>query len=110
MSKIPSANTFDEHNFWVAKVLEIRAMDSQHVYLRVFWLYWPSELPGGRKPYHGKFELIASSAMEIIDASTVEGKALVEHWPEEDNENPITGLYWRQTFNAQKLTLSVSMT
>ena len=48
MTKIPTASAFDEHNFWVAKVLEIRALDSQHVYLRVFWLYWPSELPGGR--------------------------------------------------------------
>ena len=47
--------------------------------------------------------------MEVIDASTVEGKAQVEYWPEEDNENPITGLYWRQTFDAQKMRLSVSM-
>lgn len=57
---------------WVARILEIRALDEQHVYARVFWMYWPDELPagthlggktlrGGRQPYHGKHELIASN-------------------------------------------------
>lgn len=30
---------YDRANLWVAKVLEVRAKDDQHVYLRLFWLY-----------------------------------------------------------------------
>lgn len=56
---------------WVARILEIRASDEHHVYARVFWMYWPDELPSGthygkrqvqaRQPYHGSSELIASN-------------------------------------------------
>ena len=56
---------------WVARILEIRAIDEHHVYARVYWMYWPDELPSGtqdgkkyvqgRQPYHGRNELIASN-------------------------------------------------
>jgi hypothetical protein len=56
---------------WVARILEIRASDEHHVYARVYWMYWPHELPQGthdgkktvqgRQPYHGMNELIASN-------------------------------------------------
>ena len=56
---------------WVARILEIRASDEHHVYARVYWMYWPDELPQGtydgkkavhgRQPYHGLNELIASN-------------------------------------------------
>jgi hypothetical protein len=56
---------------WVARILEIRASDEHHVYARVYWMYWPDELPngtsngkkmvGGRQAYHGANELIASN-------------------------------------------------
>lgn len=55
----------------MALILEIRALDQKHVFARVFWMYWPEELPAdtmdGRKriqgwqPYHGRDELIASN-------------------------------------------------
>lgn len=56
---------------WVARILEIRALDSRNVFVRVFWMYWPDELPAGtvdggksvkgRQSYHGEDELIASN-------------------------------------------------
>lgn len=56
---------------WVARILEIRASDEHHVYARVYWMYWPDELPPGtqdgkkmirgRQPYHGANELVASN-------------------------------------------------
>lgn len=59
---------------WVARILEIRASDEHHVYARVYWMYWPDELPvgttdgrkpvSGRQPYHGQNELIASNHSE----------------------------------------------
>lgn len=83
---------------WVAQVLEIRAADSYHVYLRLFWMYWPDELPGGRETYHGPYELIASNHMEIVDAMTVADKADVLHM-EDDSSTPTCDLYWRQTLD-----------
>lgn len=64
----PRRRTEDE---WVARILEIRASDEHHVYARVYWMYWPEDLPSGttddrkwvqgRQPYHGTHELIASN-------------------------------------------------
>lgn len=59
------------NDYWVARILEVRAADEHHVYARVFWMYSPDELPAntldgrkavaGRQPYHGANELIASN-------------------------------------------------
>ena len=91
----------------MARVLEIRAIDEAHVYLRVYWLYWPEELPGGRKHYHGEKELVASNHMEIVDAMTVSGRANVKHWLELDDEEELPDLFWRQKFDFPKQQLMV---
>lgn len=96
------------HDFWVAKVLEIRALDAQHVYVRVVWYYWPDELPDGRRYYHGKNELVASNHMEVIDAMTVTGRAHVQHWQENDEEEEVSGFFWRQKYHMLLRQLSVS--
>lgn len=67
-------------------MLEVRALDSEHVYLRVSWLNRPEDLDLGRKPYHGKNELIPSNQMDIIDAMATNGLLKVYHWDEEDDE------------------------
>lgn len=56
---------------WVAYILEIRASDPDHVYVRIYWMYRPDDLPRGtndgmrviqgRQSYHGMDELIASN-------------------------------------------------
>lgn len=84
---------------WVAKILEIRARDEVNVFIRVYWMYRPEDLPGGRRQYHARNELIASNAMDIINAQTVNGKAFVLHWIEEDDKSEILDparLFWRQ--------------
>lgn len=90
---------------WVALVLEARASDALHVFLRVYWMYKPEELPDGRRPYHGGKELIASNHMDIIDAASVDDKASVIHW-REDNDNVETldphQYFWRQTFDINR--------
>jgi hypothetical protein len=106
--------TSDSIQHWLAKVLEVRAGDSSHVYLRVFWAYRPEDLPGGRQPYHGSSELIVSNHCDIIDACTVESAATVVHW--DDDPDKMTSLasdqlFWRQSFDVnkpQKQRLSVS--
>lgn len=96
----------DHRLFWVCQVLEIRAVDPQHVYIRVFWLYWPDELPGGRGKHHGKHELLMSNHMEIVDAMTVAGRVNMSRWDERQDDDEgesggrtLGGLYWRQWYN-----------
>ncbi|KAF2869457.1 hypothetical protein BDV95DRAFT_609002 [Massariosphaeria phaeospora] len=88
---------------WVGCVLDIRAGNPNHVYLRVYWMYRPEDLPGGRQPYHAETELIASNDMAIIDALSVEDVARVIHWlPEEDQSDKEPEgeiLFWRQTLD-----------
>ncbi|KAF1946362.1 hypothetical protein EJ02DRAFT_430956 [Clathrospora elynae] len=90
---------------WIAKVLEVRAGDASHVYLRVFWAYRPEDLPDGRQPYHGACELVVSNHMDIIEALTVNGVADVEFWDEDaDVFTPPAAeqLFWRQSFDINK--------
>ncbi|KAF2281295.1 uncharacterized protein EI97DRAFT_454500 [Westerdykella ornata] len=86
---------------WIGKVLEIRAGDASHVYVRIYWMYRPEDLPGGRKPYHGTNELIASNDMAVIEAQTIECSVDVYHWEDNANNNfdPEKELYWRQTLD-----------
>ena len=93
----------------MARVLEVRASDQQHVYLRVFWLYWPDELPRGRLPYHGRNEVLMSNHMDIVDAMTVSGAADIGQWHEKDEDEDLPSLFFRQFYNVtQKNYLSVS--
>ena len=74
---------------WKAKVLEVRALDSEHVYVRVAWLNRPDDLKDGRQPHQGKFELIPTNQMDIIDAMTVNGPCDVVQWDEKDDDSPV---------------------
>jgi hypothetical protein len=104
--------TPDSIQHWLAKVLEIRAGDPLHVYLRVFWFYRPEDLPGGRQPHHGSSELIVSNHADVIDACTIQSAADVVHW--DDDPDYVTSLaadqlFWRQSFDInKKQPLSVS--
>ncbi|KAK4227485.1 hypothetical protein QBC38DRAFT_364020 [Podospora fimiseda] len=101
---------------WVARILEIRASDEHHVYARIFWMYWPDELPQGthdgkrqiqsRQPYHGMNELIASNHMDIINVVSVTSQATVKQWYEENDEEIQNALYWRQAFDLRTYELS----
>ncbi|KAK4157833.1 hypothetical protein C8A00DRAFT_39842 [Chaetomidium leptoderma] len=101
---------------WVARILEIRASDEHHVYARVYWMYWPDELPQGthdgkktiqsRQPYHGMNELIASNHMDIINVVSVTSQAQVKQWYEENDEEIQHALYWRQAFDVRTYELS----
>ncbi|KAK1755075.1 hypothetical protein QBC47DRAFT_208541 [Echria macrotheca] len=101
---------------WVARILEIRASDEHHVYARVYWMYWPDELPQGthdgkkivhgRQPYHGTNELIASNHMDIINVVSVTSQAQVKQWYEENDDEIQQALYWRQAFDVRTYELS----
>ncbi|KAK4105381.1 hypothetical protein N658DRAFT_416262 [Parathielavia hyrcaniae] len=101
---------------WVARILEIRASDEHHVYARVYWMYWPDELPQGthdgkkviqgRQPYHGLNELVASNHMDIINVVSVTSQAQVKQWYEENDEEIQNALYWRQAFDVRTYELS----
>lgn len=92
----------DIENQWKAKVLEVRALDSEHVYIRVAWLNRPEDLESGRKPYHGKNELIPTNHMDVVDAMAVNGSLEVEHWDDKEDDSAMMNdeqFFWRQTFD-----------
>ncbi|WQF90333.1 Putative BAH domain, P-loop containing nucleoside triphosphate hydrolase [Colletotrichum destructivum] len=101
---------------WVAFILEIRASDEYHVFARVYWMYWPEELPegtmdgerypAGRQSYHGRNELIASNHMDIINVARVTSPADVKQWNEENDEEIQEALYWRQALDYRTKQLS----
>lgn len=103
----------DTASQWKAKVLEVRALDPEHVYIRLTWLNRPEDLDSGRKEYHGKNELIPTNQMDVIDAMAVNGALHVRHWDElaDDDEASMPGeeeYFWRQTFDfANSKTFSV---
>lgn len=84
-------------------------MDPNHVYLRVAWLYRPAQdLPTGPTPYHGKYELIPSTEISIIDAASVYGSFKVKYWDEYKDDDVPTAeeYYWRQSYAHISGTLS----
>ncbi|KAL9593907.1 MAG: hypothetical protein Q9219_007325 [cf. Caloplaca sp. 3 TL-2023] len=85
----------------IARILEIRALNPQNVYVRVYWLYRPQELPNDKQAHHGAGEMIATNHMEIVDALRVVSPVHVEHWRESDDgiPPPGNGVYWRQTYH-----------
>ncbi|KAI0021029.1 hypothetical protein F4780DRAFT_309423 [Xylariomycetidae sp. FL0641] len=101
---------------WVARILEIRASDEHHVYARVYWMYWPDELPAGtkdgkkmvqgRQPYHGLNELVASNHMDVINVVSVTAPATVNQWDENNEEEVQKALYWRQAIDVRCMELS----
>ena len=95
---------------WKAKVLEVRALDPEHVYVRVAWLNRPEDLPSGRKAWHGKNELVPTNQMDIIDAMAVNGRLDVKAWEEDDDNFAIKDdFFWRQTYDfVNTKTFSVS--
>ena len=101
---------YDFQDCWVANILECRAFDSQHVYLRVWWLYRPEDLPDGRQMYHAEGEVIPSNAMQIINAESVAGTVDDFRKLNEQNYEDMTqgyhDLFWRQTLDAQSGELS----
>ncbi|RMZ81213.1 hypothetical protein DV737_g2642, partial [Chaetothyriales sp. CBS 132003] len=109
---------YQRTNMWVGKIREARAQSEHRVFLRVFWLYWPEELPGGPQVYHGQQELVLSNHVEVVEATTISGPAEVSHWDEQEDsdgdedERPLYPLFWRQTLDLKpgpngKPTLSV---
>ncbi|KAF2013523.1 hypothetical protein BU24DRAFT_493985 [Aaosphaeria arxii CBS 175.79] len=87
---------------WIAKVVEIRAGGERHVYIRILWMYSPDEIHGGRRPYHARYELLASNHMDVIHGNTVEGRISVVHWNETAERNDVLGydqFFYRQTYD-----------
>jgi hypothetical protein len=67
----PVSNSLSD---WKAKVLEVRALDMEHIYVRVSWLNRrPEDLKGGRLDHQSKHELVPTGQVDIIDAQAVNG-------------------------------------
>jgi len=104
----------DDETGGIAKVLECRAIDAEHVYLHIQWLYRPHDLiaPYGPEPYHASNEIFPSTHFQLVDAGACNGKVKVVQWKpgmEEDGEHGWGSEYgpvgqnrrfcWRQTYD-----------
>lgn len=76
---------------WKAKVFEVRALCSQHDYIRTAWLNRPEDLDTGRQSYYGKNELTSTSQLDPIDAMTVNSKLEKHKWDEDNNDATLPG-------------------
>ncbi|KAH8591904.1 hypothetical protein B0O99DRAFT_690203 [Bisporella sp. PMI_857] len=82
----PNTGSENDQDFGVARILQIRALNSQNVYALVAWMWWAKELPAPLKRAPDQMFL------------TFAGKADVVHWNEEDDQLS-SKFYWRQTLN-----------
>lgn len=84
---------YNKENFWLAKILQIRASAPEKVLILVAWLYWPYELPKGyQNPWFGDSEVFPSNLMDIIDASTVSDRAKIVYLDEEKDASLYEGV------------------
>lgn len=97
----PENSSLDRDRQWKAQVLEIRALDPEHVYIRVAWLNRPIDLEKGDIRQYGKNELIPTNQLDIIDAMTVNGKIVVVRWDENDDDSdaPSEQHFWRHVYD-----------
>jgi len=87
----------------VARILEIR-----DTLIRVLWYYSPEELPKGRQPYHGQYEVIKSSGQDIISIDAILGSCEVIHWDEwDDTQKCLNVRFWRQILDVKFGKLNV---
>jgi hypothetical protein len=97
-------------NTWVGRIQQVKAAKQDEVYVRIFYLYWPEELPKGRETYHGTNELVLSNHADIIDATSIMNEAEIMQLPDDEaTVPPAPGqYYWRQTHNVKKVGKSLS--
>ncbi|RSL43911.1 hypothetical protein CEP51_016303 [Fusarium floridanum] len=101
---------------WVAYILEIRAADPHHVFARVYWMYWPDDIPKrvmqrltrirGPEIFHRSHELIASNHMDIIDVMSVNGLETVRPVSNSQRSTRSSQLFWKESFDCFQKTMS----
>ncbi|GJT21624.1 chromatin remodeling protein SHL-like protein isoform X2 [Tanacetum coccineum] len=64
---------------YIAKVVEIYENNiiHHHVTVRVQWYYWPEEVVGGRRKFHGVKEVFISDHFDVQSVDTIEGTCRV---------------------------------
>lgn len=88
---------YNKENFWLGKILQIRASAPERVLVLVAWLYWPYELPKGyQQPWSGESEVFPSNHMDVVDATTVSDRANIVYLDERDDTVLYEGV--EQTF------------
>ena len=104
-----SSSTLKEQDtkVWTARIVQIRGVRDE-IWIRVEWYYSPEDLQGGRRTYHGKYEIVRSTLEDVISAEAVAGLAEVVHWNEnDDGQQCLNVLFWRQTCDPNGNKLSV---
>jgi hypothetical protein len=95
------------HLHWIARVLEVRAKDPAHVYVRVAWMYWPHDLPSVGGHDYAPAEVVMSNHMDVINAMSVTDPAIVKRWDSPDDDKVGDDVFrYRQTFDCRSRLIS----
>ncbi|KIW07454.1 uncharacterized protein PV09_01426 [Verruconis gallopava] len=82
---------------WVGRIIEIRAINQENVFILINWYNRPEDLPKGRQPHHGMNEILATNDVDIISPTALVGKIDVDYWIESDDTAPRDHtIFWRQ--------------
>ncbi|KAJ6562461.1 hypothetical protein B0H19DRAFT_1144620 [Mycena capillaripes] len=101
------------HQYWIGKILDVRANNPNDVWVRVHWFYSARDAAGVDRtfdPSHcGKYERLQSNHVDCVSSSAFDGLAPVKHYDETNlNQEPIlpNEFYYRYTIHISDKSIS----
>lgn len=64
-------NSGDEDQPYVAHVTGIHEAKKDHARLKVYWYYFPDDVPRGRQPYHARNEIFKSNHADELSSKSI---------------------------------------
>jgi hypothetical protein len=78
------------------KRIESLPKDNRNVWITVQWYYWGDEIVGGKKPWHGKWEMLKTDHLDIVHVTSVICKTPVTWYDEDGDDGAPENCFWRQ--------------
>ncbi|KAJ7768681.1 hypothetical protein DFH07DRAFT_1007990 [Mycena maculata] len=107
----------DLHQYWICKILAIRASTENNVWVQIQWFYSPQDtadaVPTFNAAHCGKFERIESNHRDCVSSSVFDGRVSVKHYDERALDPapiPDDGYFYRYTLNVTDNSISPTPT
>ncbi|KAF7372160.1 BAH domain-containing protein [Mycena venus] len=103
----------ETYEYWVCRILDVRAKDVTDVWVQVEWLYSAREAAGIDRKFKashcGKYERLKSNHVDYVSSSVFDGLVQVKHYDETAlDQEPIGAdeFYYRYTVDIIKKSIS----
>ncbi|KAJ7216428.1 hypothetical protein GGX14DRAFT_441494 [Mycena pura] len=110
-----AATAINEPDYWVCKILQVRARNERDVWIQVHWFYSAQDaarlIPTFKPSHCGQFERLQSNHLDCISSSAFDGLASMIHYDEADLDQdsiPADEFYYRYTIDIEQKTISPS--